>query len=505
MQTNEFIFTPTNPLQEAFIWNNARLSCMDGGVASSKTTAGLIRLLILASEFPRSRWVVFRQTYIDLTHTTRRTFKDKVCPRGWITRDVKELTTLANGAEITWMHLDAMTEQSLRGLEINGAFGDQVEEIDPELVDVIDSRLGRWQLPEWEERCPAYGWFSSNPKGHDSVYYRFDPRLVKYDRIVHFKEWDETQIAKSIELGFKVDPKLIPPSIAAYSADKAYFFGSSLINLPKLNEIDPGIVKTLLSKPESWKKQWVYGSRDWFEGSIHPRFSENIHVYDPDKFDPFRNNTRVVIAGFDYGLSSPTAYVPVMVDREGFCYAFDEYYAANKGISQHASSIKQKLETRVPAAIMADPTVFHEDTRDRRVPTGSIAKDYLDEGIAFLRADNNEHTSIEKIEELLHVDPNRMNPITRQLGSPRLFISKKCSNLIAEIQQQRRKEQRNPLTGEKEFLDERDDKVPDHAYDCLRYVVNSQYMDWQPFHGDIRIPSFNNSPKVAPARAGYAR
>lgn len=31
IQPSELIFTPTNPLQDDFIWNTAELSCFDGG------------------------------------------------------------------------------------------------------------------------------------------------------------------------------------------------------------------------------------------------------------------------------------------------------------------------------------------------------------------------------------------------------------------------------------------------------------------------------------------
>ena len=465
-------------------------------VASSKTTAGLIRLLILASQYPRSQWVVFRQTYIDLQHTTRRTFREKVCPSKWIKRDVKETTTLANDANILWLHLDEMNEQFLRGWEGNGGFGDQVEEVNPELVDLLHSRLGRWQMPEWKERCPAYLWYSSNPKGKDSVYYRFDPRVVQYDHIKHYKKWDDENIGKAIELGFKVDRDSIPPSIAAFNKDKAYFFGSSLINLPKLNEIDPGIVRRLLAKPESWKKIWVYGTRDFFEGTIHAGFREEVHTYDPQKFDPFQSvPVRRVMGWFDYGISHPTTLILSASNEENFHFIFHEYGAPNRTIAQHAEQIRKLISQYNIEAIFADPMVFYESTRDRKVMTKSVAEEYALNGVQLIKADNNEETSIEKIEEYLQVKDGLMNPVTRALKSPRIFISKSCPNLIREIQQQRRKETRNAMTGEKEFLDERDPTVADDFYDGFRYFANFKGHDYRPYLGPMHTPSYNTAPK----------
>ena len=496
MNSNEFVFEPSNPISDAFIWCTARNACIDGGVGNSKTSSAFIKLLLLLSSFPGSRAVVCRQTYLDLCKTTRRTF-EKVCPSGWIDRDVREDTQLKNGSEIHWLHMDTADEKTLLGLEVNFAFPDQMEELHPELVEILDSRLGRWQLPHWEQHCPPYFFGTSNPRGHDSVYYGYHPDVIKYDKIDRFPEWDAEMLKRvRDELGIQVDPKQVPPSIACYGDGKAYFFGSTLINLPILQKIEPSYVKNLLKKPESWKKVWVFGNRDFFEGSIHPQFKESTHTYDPTKFDPVSKGIiRMTIAGFDYGLSSPTCYLTACVSREGYLYIVDEYYAANKGIEQHAAEIKNRMSRKMPEAILADPKVFHEDTRDRNVLTKSIAQEYAQYGVGFIRADNNEDTSIEKLEELINVDPNRMNPTTGEKSSPRLFVSTKCRNLIAEIQQQRRKEQRNVLTGEKEFLDERDDKVPDHAYDALRYIANSPFLTYEPWKGEIRVPKFDSSPR----------
>ena len=496
MNSSEFVFEPSNPISDAFIWCTARSACIDGGVGNSKTSSAFIKLLLLLSSFPGSRAVVCRQTYLDLCKTTRRTF-DKVCPAGWIARNVREDTMLTNGSEIHWLHMDTADEKTLLGLEVNFAFPDQMEELHPELIEILDSRLGRWQLPHWEQHCPPYFFGTSNPRGHDAVYYGYHPDVIKYDKIERFSEWDAEMLKRvRDELGIQVDPKQVPPSIACYGDGKAYFFGSTLINLPILQKIEPSYVKNLLKKPESWKKVWVFGNRDFFEGSIHPQFKESTHTYDPTKFDPISKGViRCRVGGFDYGLAHPTCLQTALISREGYVFFDDEYFAANRSIEQHANEIRKRIAKYSPEAILADPTVFHEDTRDRNVMTKSIAQEYAQHGIGFIRADNNEDTSIEKLEELIQIRPDLRNPITGEMGSPRMFVSKRCPNLIAQIQQQRRKEQRNVLTGEKEFLDERDDKVPDDAYDPARYIVNSGFLTYEPWKGDIRVPKFDSSPR----------
>lgn len=494
----EYKFEPSNPLQEKQIWTLARESVFDGGIANGKTSGALIRLLILASRYRGSRWVVFRQTYLDLCKTTRTTFNDKVCPAQWIKRDVKEMTTLHNDAEILWLHLDEMSEASLRGLEINGACGDQVEEISPEMWEILDSRIGRWQRPEWPTKCPPYIWGTSNPEGHDWVYYRFHPDIVKYDETKNFSEWDRKQIAIAKRKGIvPSDFAGFPlPSLTAENKDKCYIFGNTMANLAMLEKVNPGYVKNLARKPESWKRKWLYGSRDIFEGMVHSEWRRNVHTYDPGKFDLFKQRKiRTIRAFFDYGLSAPTCLLLVATDDEKIHWVFREYYAANRKISEHAESIKKVIaEAEKQAgqrleAVYADPSIFNTTTRDRHGMTASVADEYSSCGIWMVKADNKEESSIERINELLKVRSSQPNPITHENGCPGIFISADCSELIEQIPQQRWKEARNALTGEKEFVEERSPDIPDHSYDCLRYFANSQ-ADYVPWTGEIKIPQY---------------
>ena len=106
------ILSPANPVQKEFIESTARETLMDGGVGSSKTYGGLIRLLLLADAYPGSRWFAARQIYKDLMATTKASF-DNLVPKGWVEKDSLGLTKLTNGSEIIWAHLDDYDIQSL--------------------------------------------------------------------------------------------------------------------------------------------------------------------------------------------------------------------------------------------------------------------------------------------------------------------------------------------------------------------------------------------------------
>jgi hypothetical protein len=489
----QIVFEPSSPIADSYIWNTKRESMFDGGVGNGKTTSGIQRLLILAKEFPGSRWAVARQTYKSLVNTTRKTF-DKLCPPHWIRRDVKESMTLANGAEILWMHLDDMSEGDLRSLEINGAFVSQAEEIQPEMWEYMDSRIGRWSRPEWKQPCPPYLWGECNVNGHDWVYFRFHPEVFGNNDVKHYADGGLT---------WEGHP------------DRFYCFGSSAINKPMLDKYAPGYYDMLMRKPEAWKRRWVYGSRDIFEGAIHPDFRREIHVYDADRFDPFEAmDIKSCWGWFDYGLSAPTCLLLSASTSDNYHFITHEYYKRSTPgrtitIREHASAIlKLMRDNRYSVrGVYADPSVFFESTRDRRTQVTSTAQEYRECGLYLIKADNNETASIANLQELMHINPALRNPVTKTVGSPRLFISSRCENLIDQIQLQRHAETRNPLTGEKEFTEERAAGIPDHAYDPLRYFANSSV--WQairvreqPPAPQYRTTAVNNKPVKGYANPG---
>ena len=85
-----------------------------------------------------------------------------------------------------------------------------------------------------------------------------------------------------------------------------------------------------------------------------------------------------------------------------------------------------------------------------------------------------------RIKEYLAVDPNHLHPITREKGAPRLYFLRKttdypngCDRTILELKSQKRVKLEE-AGGRDVYSDDRDDTVPDHAYDALKYFVVSR-------------------------------
>jgi len=101
--------------------------------------------------------------------------------------DTEKILQLNNGSQVLWMHLnDPESVNVLRGLEINGFFLDQAEEIDVECYDTLTARLGRWdkvEIPDavlaqvggadnWQWRNPVTGDLQAPPYGRQKEVHR---------------------------------------------------------------------------------------------------------------------------------------------------------------------------------------------------------------------------------------------------------------------------------------------------------------------------------------------
>ena len=452
-----------NTQQEEFFKAGPQPTLYLGGFGSGKTYSGILKLIYLADKFPKSRWAIIRKQANQLRKTTLQTFWQLVPPEAYIRRnDQEQLVELRNNSLIYFLHLDAPESLNvLRGLELTGAFVDQVEEISEEAWDLLDSRVGRWSGAEmrggwpkdWPHKDaagnpmpPRYIFASSNSPGYASwVFYRWADGSPERER------W--------AELGYKT-------LIASSRENK--FLGEQNLN-------------TMLSKDKDFVARYVDAAWGSAEGAIHNVNPLSILEPTPELMDKIKN-TMALYRSLDHGDSSPTACVWFGVDPEGNVYAYRSYAEPGKLISEHRRLITALSKGESYKGNYADPSIFYK-TAQRFGGKFSVADEYSDTRVLprdtalFLTpGDNNELMTRSRINEYLNVDPNHLHPILRVKGSPRLFFIRSagdnkngCDALIFETRAQKRKalsEGANTI-----WSDERDDRVVDHLYDTLRYFM----------------------------------
>lgn len=236
-------------------------------------------------------------------------------------------------------------------------------------------------------------------------------------------------------------------------------------------------------KDQSLREAWLDGSWENFEGLVFPELKSDIHdldkyisaglfKYSPEHFK--------LIGSIDYGGSGTTAAVEVGCDRSEHALALGEYYEPDNRISVHAKGIAALFDSwagrksmKSPKHhgqeyILLDPNTAPDDKQLASAGIYSVQEEYNLNGIITVVVHRSPlSVGFNLIREYLFVDPNRRNPFTGKMGSPRAFISKsRCPNLwreIAELQKEYDEE-----THTMEYIGS------DHALDNFRYILMSR-------------------------------
>jgi len=450
--------------------------CASGGFGSAKTYALCLKALYLSDTYPCNRGVIARRVYEELKNTTMSTFF-KLCPPEAYDKgrraDSEKYLKLNNGSEILWMHLEDPDAASiLRGFEINWFLLDQAEEIEEEIFTILLTRLGRWDkavvpqsvLDEWggidkwawknplgKPIVPTYAMLACNPDIElHWIYQMFHPDS---------DQWKE----KYRQQGYRM-----------------FFFDSRKNKfLPKQN------LDAMLQQDESFVRRFVRGEWGIPEGNIHTIPPESLIPYNSELVESLRRNCNL-FRTLDHGDSSPTCCIWWAVDRDGNVFGYREYYQPGLLISDHRKEISALSANERYTGNYADPQVSFK-TMQKHGGMWSIADEYSDcvhydkaTALYWVDADNNELGTRNRINEYLRVDPKRVHPVTKQLGAPRLFFIQACEqyqqgcrHVVRETRAQKRVKVGSEQ-GKALFSDERNDRIADHSYDCLRYMIASR-------------------------------
>lgn len=490
-----------SPMQEKVFRYGPYPQCASGGFGSSKSWAYCLKVLWLMDQFPGNRGVIARKEFETLKRTTMATFF-KICPpaaymNGGKRSDSEKILRINNGSELLWMHLDdPETENVIRGLEINFFFIDQAEEVEEEIFDTMEARLGRWdqaRVPQSmidAELAEGKPWAWVHPVTGRALPPTFPMLACNPDTEVHwiwrrFHEDSPDHWAKKYH-------NRTTGQLESYH-DKGYrmFIMNSEDNkfLPKQN------LDAMLSKDESFVRRFVKGEWGIPEGQVHQVDKASILPGSYELLEWVRANC-LLNRTFDHGDASPACCLWWGVDRAGNVFFYREYYQPDKFVSEHREAIARLSLVsgelfRDPIfehyrLQLADPSIFHVN-QQKHGGWWSTADEYFDRtnypkvtAIDWTEADNNELGTRNRINEYLKVDPERIHPIDGTRGSPRVFFLQwnenypcGCRHVLTETKAQRRVKIGTDL-GRPIFCDERDEKIPDHAYDPFRYAIASR-------------------------------
>lgn len=146
------------PMQMDFISDVGSDFCLNsGGYGSGKSTATYIKLILFCKCFPGNRVLLGRKTLSDIDRAVLPELF-ALMPGSWYEHRVKDgLINFKNGSQIILFGLDAMqsgniadikkAQQKLKSLNLGAYFIDQLEEVEYEVFEVLNSRLRRTDVP----------------------------------------------------------------------------------------------------------------------------------------------------------------------------------------------------------------------------------------------------------------------------------------------------------------------------------------------------------------------
>lgn len=397
--------------------------------------------------------------------------KDQGGPKLLVKHHVQDMVlTFFNGSVILYGGLGTTVEdqEKIKSTEFGWFAVDEAADLNAEIARMLKGRL-RLVLPDGT-RPRYFGLFASNPA----------PGWLKDD--------------------------FVTPQIEGYPNEDHLFIPSLVKDNPYL---PPGYLEELVrDNPKSWVKRFVNGSWDAVEGQIWPEFDRNVHVYPnensdavielPDEFHLIKS-----IGGLDHGRVNPTCFLGAYTDGDDNIFIYDEYYA--KGIiSDHCDAIHQQFNIESFEYIDADPSMSARN-QDKNGELWSNIDEYAEYGISLSQGNNQVEAGINRVAEYFRVRKDHINPLTGEKGSPRVFISSRCKNLIRELGEYIWEKSADTRNDPKE----RPRKKNDHACDTIRYLIMSRP---SPFAVEIdteaKVGTFDyyyERMKVKRERAGRAR
>lgn len=185
-------------------------------IRGAKSYWGCLELISMCFQFPNSRWIMLRESMPTLKRTLLVTFTENFLQKGF-SRYVEKFDMMThtltwnNGSQIIFMAESYDTDKDLnrfRGLEINGAFIDEVNEIREQTFNKVIERSGSWF---GSEGCPTKILMSCNPSNnwvkerfYDNFKNKTLPQGIAY---IEAKITDNPHIPQSYLDSLKMLPK----------------------------------------------------------------------------------------------------------------------------------------------------------------------------------------------------------------------------------------------------------------------------------------------------------
>jgi PBSX family phage terminase large subunit len=439
--------------QTRFHNSQAKYRLMSGGFGTGGTTALAIEMAYQLLNYPNNTGLLGRFDSVELEATTLVELFE-VLPEVCITRHdkTKRVIYLYNGSRLIYTGLDDSKKavNKIKSMNLGFACIDQLEEIQEDIFLALQGRLRR----QHSERC----FFAKcNPEGHNWAYHKWvEEPLEDYLLVNNISKAQSNNVMNLVHTAQKGNITL--DRIIDTIVEKTGLGDSTIMTIYEKSQYEyfpavtmdniylpPEYINELLGYPEKWKRRYVYNSWDNFEGLVYNEFKREVNV--ETAYIPQDTDAHIHI--YDYGFRNPACVIFTATDFDGIVHIYDEIYEPEMLIADQAKLYKQNKYWR-KADKEADPSI-NKAERDGR----SVFDSWNDLDVYWSNADNDVRQGIDRVNQMLL--------------EGKIKISKRCVNLLREIQNYKWKAIK---VGEEKNEYEEPVKKDDHAMDCLRYLVN---------------------------------
>ena len=425
--------------QEQFIASTATETLFGGAAGGGKSYVQVIDALLYAMKYPKSKQIIFRNSYVELERSILRVMLE-VYPIGRYNYNSTDHTfKFENGSIIDCGYLENQSDvYKYQSAEYDVIRFDELTHFTEFIYTYMLSRL------RGANDFPKYMKSSTNPTGAGRVWVK--------ERFVDIGEWNKVH---DIIIRYKADGT---PVIS-----RRIFIPSKVQDNIFLMEKDPDYLARLENLPESERRGLLHGEWDFFEGQYFDEFKREIHTCTPFEIPP---EWRRYVA-FDYGLDMLAAYW-IAVDNLHNCYVYRELCQSNLPISTAAQKILEYTPSNEKIyAFLAPPDLW-----GRSQETGkSKAILFGEAGLDLTKSNNDRESGWLAVKELLKQDAN---------GNPRLHIFSTCKWLIKYLPELQRDEKKptDCATEPHEIT---------HSPDALRYFA-IYWINPAPAAAEKRVP-----------------